>query len=65
LTKTDEEWSATLDAALTATRRTDLDHGTSAAYVAGSVCKKCPGASAAADGEEPLTPWLRIAVDHV
>jgi hypothetical protein len=41
LTKTDEEWSAALEAALTATRRDDLKHGTNAAYVAGCVCKEC------------------------
>jgi hypothetical protein len=35
------EWSGALDAALTATRRDDLKHGTNAAYVAGSVCKEC------------------------
>jgi hypothetical protein len=35
LTKTDEEWSAALEAALTATRRDDLEHGTNATYVAG------------------------------
>jgi hypothetical protein len=41
LTKTDEAWSASLDAALTATRRADLRHGTTAAYVRGCVCKEC------------------------
>jgi hypothetical protein len=41
LTKTDQEWSAELDAALTATRRDDLAHGTNAAYVAGCVCGEC------------------------
>jgi hypothetical protein len=41
LTKTDEEWSTNLEAALTATRRGDLDHGTNAAYVAGCVCWEC------------------------
>jgi hypothetical protein len=40
-TKTEHEWSAALDAALKATRRTDLQHGTNAAYVAGCVCKDC------------------------
>jgi hypothetical protein len=34
LTKTDEGWSTVLDAALMATRRDDLRHGTNAAYVA-------------------------------
>jgi hypothetical protein len=37
LTKTDNEWLAALDAALAATRRDDLRHGTNAAYVAGCV----------------------------
>jgi hypothetical protein len=33
LTKTDTEWLAALDAALAATRRNDLRHGTNAAGV--------------------------------
>jgi hypothetical protein len=41
LTKTDNEWLAALDAALTATRRDDLRHGTNAAYVHGCVCSEC------------------------
>ena len=41
LTKTDPQWSAELEAALTATRRGDLKHGTNAAYVAGCVCSDC------------------------
>jgi hypothetical protein len=41
LTKTDAEWAAALEEALTAIRRTDLRHGTNAAYVAGCVCKDC------------------------
>lgn len=41
LTKTDEEWSTSLEAALMATRRDDLKHGTNAAYVAGCVCSDC------------------------
>jgi hypothetical protein len=41
LTQTDAEWSEALDAALTATRRDDLEHGTNAAYMAGCVCKDC------------------------
>ena len=43
LTKTDREWSEQLEAALTATRRDDLKHGTNAAYVAGCVCGECRG----------------------
>ena len=42
LTKTDEERSTQLEAALTTTRRGDLAHGTNAAYVAGCVCSECP-----------------------
>jgi hypothetical protein len=41
LTRTDQEWSATLEAALTAARRDDLQHGTNAAYVHGCVCRDC------------------------
>jgi hypothetical protein len=41
LTKTDEKWSAALEAAISATRRGDLKHGTNAAYVAGCVCSDC------------------------
>jgi hypothetical protein len=41
LTKTDQGWSTALEAALTAARRADLQHGTNAAYVAGCVCKEC------------------------
>jgi hypothetical protein len=38
---TDQEWSEKLEAALTATRRDDLEQGTHAAYVHGCVCKDC------------------------
>jgi hypothetical protein len=41
LTKTDPEWSESLEAALAATRRDDLQHGTNAAYVRGCVCSEC------------------------
>jgi hypothetical protein len=41
LTRTDREWSEKLDAALTAARREDLQHGTNAAYLHGCVCKDC------------------------
>jgi hypothetical protein len=41
LTKTDHEWSEKLDAALTATRWDDLQHGTTPAYVRGCVCSDC------------------------
>jgi hypothetical protein len=39
--RVDREWSAALEAALTATRRDDLKHGTNAAYVQGCVCGEC------------------------
>jgi hypothetical protein len=39
--KTDQEWSTNLEAALTATRREDPQHGTNAAYVYGCVCSDC------------------------
>jgi hypothetical protein len=41
LTKTDLEWSEKLDTALNAARRSDLKHGTNAAYVHGCVCSEC------------------------
>ncbi len=41
LTKTDQDWSEMLEAALTASRRDDLQHGTNAAYVHGCVCSAC------------------------
>jgi hypothetical protein len=51
LTKTDQEWSEVLEAALTATRRDDLQHGTNAAYVRGCVCSGCR-APARQDGQD-------------
>jgi hypothetical protein len=41
LTRTDQEWLEQLEAALTASRRVDLQHGTNAAYVHGCVCRDC------------------------
>jgi hypothetical protein len=41
LAKTDQEWSAALEATLTVARRDDLLHGTNAAYVHGCVCSDC------------------------
>lgn len=41
LTRTDDSWRVALDAALTATRRDDLKHGTTPAYVRGCVCGEC------------------------
>jgi hypothetical protein len=41
IAKVDREWLAALDAALTATRRDDFEHGTNAAYVQGCVCSEC------------------------
>jgi hypothetical protein len=37
LTKTDQDWSEKLEAALTAARRGDLQHGTNVGYV----CSEC------------------------
>jgi hypothetical protein len=36
-------WAAALEAALTAARGIDLNHGTYAAHVAGCVCRECRG----------------------
>jgi hypothetical protein len=41
LARADEEWSTALEAALTASRRSDLQHGTNAAYVHGCGCSEC------------------------
>jgi hypothetical protein len=41
LTKTDDQWAGALETALTATRRDDLKHGTTGAYVRGCVCSEC------------------------
>jgi len=41
LARTDEGWSAALEAALTASCRDDLKHGSTPAYVRGCVCKEC------------------------
>jgi hypothetical protein len=41
LTRTDQDWSEKLEAALAAMRRNDLQHGTNAAYVQGCVCRDC------------------------
>jgi hypothetical protein len=52
LTKTDQEWSAELEAALTAARRDDLEHGTNAAYVNGCVCAQIAGSASKGNGQE-------------
>jgi hypothetical protein len=41
LAKSDDDWSEKLEAALTASRRADVRHGTTAAYVHGCVCSEC------------------------
>jgi hypothetical protein len=41
LAKTDQQCAEKLDAALTASRRDDLQHGTTPAYVRGCVCREC------------------------
>jgi hypothetical protein len=53
LTKTDPDWAEALNAALTATRRNHLKHGTTAGYVAGCVCREFESTSASG--------WLRTA----
>jgi hypothetical protein len=42
-TQSDQQlwWIITVQAALVATRRDDLEHGTNAAYVQGCVCSEC------------------------
>ena len=61
LARADEEWSSALEAALTATRRDDLEHGTNAAYVHGCVCSDCLGASAPEDGQGPRLEGLHTS----
>jgi hypothetical protein len=41
LARTDQEWSERLDAALTASHRGDLEHGTNAGYLHGCVYSDC------------------------
>ena len=41
LAKTDEEWSEQLETALTASRRYDLKHGSTPAYVRACRCSDC------------------------
>jgi hypothetical protein len=60
LTRTDQEWSAALEAALAATRRDDLEHATNAAYVAGCVCNDCRNPPAAQNGQEPAHSALAL-----
>ena len=55
----------TLDAALPATRRDDLRHGTNAAYVHGCVLQRVPGPPAGQDGEEPLTTSICMILIRV
>jgi hypothetical protein len=50
LARTDEEWSGQLEAALMATRRDDLQHGTTPAYGARLQMQRVPGVPAQADG---------------
>jgi hypothetical protein len=39
--QTDQDWAQELEAALSATHRDDLMHGTTPTYVLGCVCKEC------------------------
>ena len=55
MARVDREWSAALEAALMATRRDDLKHGTNAAYVAGRVCKDCREHQRQRMARSPLT----------
>ena len=55
LAKTDDAWSTALDAALMATRRGDLQHGTTAAYVRGCACKECREHQRERMAKKPLT----------
>jgi hypothetical protein len=58
LARTDQEWSIKLEAALTASRREHLEHGTNAAYLHGCVCQRVLDVSARQDGQEPeLRPF--------
>ena len=41
LARTDQEWCQQLEAALTASRRDDLEHGTNSAYIQGCMCSDC------------------------
>jgi transposase-like protein len=50
LTRTDQEWSEKLDAALTAARREDLQHGTNAAYLHRLCLQRLSDVSARQDG---------------
>ena len=49
LAKTDDEWSTKLEAALLATRRNDIEHGTNAAT--------CTDVSAASAGSTNKSGW--------
>jgi hypothetical protein len=55
LTKTDEEWSEQLDAALTAIRRDDVEHETTPAYLRGCVCAECREHQRVRIARKPLT----------
>ena len=52
LARTDPDWSQQLEAALTASRRKDLEHGTHAAYMHGCVCSDWQNTSADSDGQD-------------
>jgi hypothetical protein len=52
LTGTDPDWSQQLEAALTASRREDVEHGTNAAYIHGCVCSDWQNTSAGSDGQD-------------
>jgi hypothetical protein len=54
--RVDREWSAALEAALTATRRDDPQARHECSVRGGLCLQRVSGAPAPADGEEPLTP---------
>jgi hypothetical protein len=58
LARTDQEWCQQLEAALTASRRDDLEHGTNSAYLHGCVCSDCRRHQQVRMGSTRLRPGL-------
>ena len=63
LTQTDEAWSAALEAALMATRSSDLRHGTNAAYMAGCVCQRQRMARSSPRSRRPSSRDAQVAAN--
>jgi hypothetical protein len=61
LAMTDEEWSAKLESAITASRRDDLQHGTNSAYIHSCVCKDCGSTSSSGWPRTVAEPQALIA----